>query len=403
MGRIVHFLGFIGDILSGGRLYSLWLFILSFFALIGLHAYAYQLSHGLVTTGMTDEVSWGFYIANLVFLVGMAAAAVMLVIPAYLFAQEDVKKVAIFAELFAIVAIIMCILFVSVDLGRIDRFWHLIPFIGVFHWPQSMLTWDIIVLNGYLVLNVLICGYLVVKTLRGESVNSLIYMVLVLISIVWAPSIHIVTAFLFEGLGGRPFWHSGLVAPRFLASAFAAGPAFIILVFDLINRYTNFKVSYSAIRKIRNIVAASLIINLILIASEVFAELYIPTVHSIHMSLLLGFSGWSVVTPWMWIAISMMLAAVFVFVTPLRDHRTPLLLACVFTVVGIWLEKGLGFLIPGFIPSPLGDFVDYVPTLNEILIVIGVWALGLLIYTLLVKGVLLVIDKNQEVLKDEPS
>ncbi len=403
MGRIVHFLGFIGDILSGGRLYSLWLFILSFFALIGLHAYAYQLSHGLVTTGMTDEVSWGFYIANLVFLVGMAAAAVMLVIPAYLFAQEDVNTVAIFAALFAIVAIIMCILFVSVDLGRIDRFWHLIPFIGVFHWPQSMLTWDIIVLNGYLVLNVLICGYLVVKTLRGESVNSLIYMVLVLISIVWAPSIHIVTAFLFEGLGGRPFWHSGLVAPRFLASAFAAGPAFIILVFDLINRYTNFKVSYSAIRKIRNIVAASLIINLILIASEVFAELYIPTVHSIHMSLLLGFSGWSVVTPWMWIAISMMLAAVFVFVTPLRDHRTPLLLACVFTVVGIWLEKGLGFLIPGFIPSPLGDFVDYVPTLNEILIVIGVWALGLLIYTLLVKGVLLVIDKNQEVLKDEPS
>jgi Ni/Fe-hydrogenase subunit HybB-like protein len=192
---------------------------------VGLNAYAKQFAAGLVTTGMSDQVSWGVYIANFTFLVGMAAAAVMLVIPVYIYKNEDLHDLVIFGELLAVAAILMCLAFVTVDLGRPDRFWHLIPGIGVFHFPGSMLSWDVLVLNGYLLLNVHICGYLLYCRYQNRKPAKWFYIPFVFIAIVWAISIHTVTAFLYVGLGGRPFWNSAIVGPRFLASAFTAGPA----------------------------------------------------------------------------------------------------------------------------------------------------------------------------------
>ena len=195
-------------------------------------------SQGLVTTGMSDQVSWGVYIANFTFLVGMAAAAVMLVIPVYIYKNEDLHDLVIFGELFAVAAILMCLAFVTVDLGRPDRFWHLIPGLGVLHFPGSMLAWDVIVLNGYLLLNVYICGYLLYFRYRNRKPAKWFYIPFVFIAIGWAISIHTVTAFLYVGLGGRPFWNSSIVGPCFLASAFTAGPAFIILALQVVRRVT---------------------------------------------------------------------------------------------------------------------------------------------------------------------
>src|ERR1017187_9483363 len=226
-------LAFVGD----WRYYT-WMGGLTVIALFGLNAYCKQFSHGLIVTGMSDEVSWGVYISNFTFLVGAAAAAVMMVIPVYIYDNEELHDLVIFGELLAVAAIIMCLMFVTVDLGRPDRFWHLIPGIGQFNFPASMLSWDVLVLNGYLLLNVHICGYLLYCRYRGRAPAKWFYIPFVFIAIVWAVSIHTVTAFLYVGLGGRPFWNSAIVGPRFLASAFTAGPALIILALQVVRRVT---------------------------------------------------------------------------------------------------------------------------------------------------------------------
>src|SRR5271165_3015873 len=222
--------------LDGDWRYYAWTGLLTVVALLGLNAYCRQFAHGLITTGMSDEVSWGVYIANFTFLVGVAAAAVMMVIPVYIYNNEELHDLVIFGELLAVAAILMCLAFVTVDLGRPDRFWHLIPFIGVFHFPGSMLSWDVLVLNGYLLLNVYICGYLLYCRYQNRKPAKWLYIPFVFAAIVWAISIHTVTAFLYVGLGGRPFWNSSIVGPRFLASAFTAGPAFVILALQVVRR-----------------------------------------------------------------------------------------------------------------------------------------------------------------------
>lgn len=372
-------------LLFGHRHYGIWMTVLMVLSLLGLNAYCRQLAFGLATTGMGDEVSWGAYIGNFTFLVGMAAAAVMMVIPAYLFKDEGMKKVVVVSELFAVSAVVMCILFILVDLGRPDRLWHLIPTLGVFNWPRSMLTWDMIALNVYLLLNLYVCLYVLFKTYRKESPTPALYLPVVFLAILWAPSIHTVTAFLFQGLSGRPFWHSGIIAPRFIASAFAAGPAFIILVFQIAKKYGALDAGDGVVSRLRVTVTVCLLINLFLVGSELFTEFYASSEHSVFFAFLFGLHGQALLAPWMWCALGMNLAAAAILLSPFRKNQRMLGAACVLAVVGIWVEKGIGFVIPGFIPSPLGDFVEYVPTVNELLICVGIWAFGLLTYTAMLK------------------
>ena len=237
-------LSFVGD-----WRYHLWMTILTVITLTGVYAYCQQLAHGLITTGMTDQVSWGLYIANFTYLVGLAAAAVMVVIPVYIYRNMHLHDVVIFGELLAVAVIVMCLLFVTVDLGRPDRFMHLF---WRFNFPMSMLTWDVIALNGYLLLNMHICGYLIYCAYCRRMPRRVFYIPFVFVAIAWAVSIHTVTAFLYVGLGGRPFWNSAIIAPRFLASAFAAGPAFIILTLQIVRRFTSHHVSDEALLTLQN-------------------------------------------------------------------------------------------------------------------------------------------------------
>ncbi len=371
-------LSFVGD----SRYYA-WMFALTVVALLGVNAYCKQLVHGMATTGLTDHVSWGFYIANFTFLVGMAAAAVMLVIPVYIYRNRELHDVVIFGELFAVAAIIMAMLFVFVDLGRPDRFHHLLL---RFNFPSSMLTWDVLVLNGYLLLNLHICGYLIYCAYRRRAPSKVFYVPFVFIAIVWAVSIHTVTAFLYSGLGGRPFWNSAVIAPRFLASAFAAGPAFLILTLGVLGRVTTYDVPPRAILTLRNVVTIALTINMFLLVSEAFTEFYTDSAHGASATyLFLGLHGRHALVPWIWSAIALNLIALTLLFTPLSRRSPWLQIACVMLIVGIWIEKGMGLIVPAFIPSPLGEIVEYLPTLNETLVTTGIWAAGLLIYTILVR------------------
>lgn len=368
---------------SGSTKFYLWMAVLTVLSVIGGNAYSRQLVEGLSVTGMTDQVSWGAYIANFTYLVGVAAAAVMLVIPAYIYRNKDMHDVVLFGELLAIAAIVMALLFVVVDLGRPDRFWHLIPVVGKFNFPGSMLSWDVIVLNGYLLLNLHICGYLLFMKYMNRKPTILFYMPFVLVAIAWAVSIHTVTAFLYVGLVGRPFWNSAIVAPRFLGSAFTAGPGILILVFQIIRRMSGYQISDRALHILRNIVTVSLLVNLFLLGCEAFKEFYSESVHSSSAKyLFFGLHGHDALVPWMWGAMAMELVAAFILVVPPLAHRISLLnTACVLAIIGIWIEKGMGLIVPGFVPTPLGNIVEYVPSLNEALVCVGIWSFGLLIFS----------------------
>jgi molybdopterin-containing oxidoreductase family membrane subunit len=376
-GRIA----FVGD----WRYYA-WMGVLTVFCLLGLNAYCKQFAHGLLVTGMSDEVSWGVYIANFTFLVGVAAAAVMMVIPVYIYNNEELHDLVIFGELLAVAAIIMCLAFVTVDLGRPDRFWHLIPGVGQFNFPASMLSWDVIVLNGYLLLNVHICGYLLYCRYQDRKPAKWFYIPFVFIAIVWAVSIHTVTAFLYVGLGGRPFWNSAIVGPRFLASAFTAGPALIILALQVIRRVTEYYITDRALLTLRSIVQVSMLINVFLLANEVFKEFYSGNLHVASSKyLFVGLHGYHALVPWIWTAIAFNLTAMVLLILPVSRSLRWLNVTCVLCIVGIWIEKGMGLVIPGFVPTPLGEMLEYSPTLNETLVCFGIWSLGLLCYTIFLR------------------
>jgi len=371
-------LSFVGD-----WRYHAWMTLLTVISLVGLYCWCQQLVHGLVTTGMTDQVSWGAYIANFTYLVGLAAAAAMLVIPVYVYRNMHLHDVVIFGELLAIAVIIMCLLFVVVDLGRPDRFLHIFQ---RFNWPVSMLTWDVIALSGYLLLNLHISGYLLYCAYRGRQPTAAFYVPFVFVAIVWAVSIHTVTAFLYVGLGGRPFWNSAIIAPRFLASAFAAGPALIILTLQIVRRYTSHRVSDEALLTLRRIIQAAMLINIFLLGCELFTEFYTDSAHTASARYLyFGLHGRYGLVPWIWTAIVFELVGALLLVLPVSRALPTLNTACVLTIFGIWVEKGMGLIVPAFIPTPLGEMVEYTPTPQEVMVCLGIWAFGMLLYTIAVR------------------
>ncbi len=360
--------------------------------LVGANAWANQVVGGMISTNMTDHVSWGLYIANFTFMVGLAAGGVMMVIPAYLYHDRKMHDVVIIGELLAIAAIAMCLMFVVADLGRPDRFWHLMPIIGKFNFPISMLTWDVIVLNGYLILNLHICGYLLYMRFLDRKPNPVWYVPFVMLSIVWAISIHTVTAFLYCGLGGRPFWNTALLAPRFLASAFVSGPAFIIVTMVLMGRLTKVQGLKQPIATLTKIVRVTILINLLMVVSELFTEFYTGSAHvSSAKYLFFGLHGKTALVPWTWTAIALNVTAAALFLWPgilLAKYRWLLVSACVMAFVGTWIEKGMGLIIPGFIPSTLHEVVEYLPSQLEWKVTIGIWAFGLMVFTIAIKAAL---------------
>jgi molybdopterin-containing oxidoreductase family membrane subunit len=372
---------------TGGRRYHLWMGSLTALILFGAYSYGVQLRYGLGVTGMSDQVSWGLYISNFTFLVGLAAAAMMLVLPAYILEDVDFGRAVLLAEAVAVAALVMCLTFVVVDIGNPLASWHLVPGLGYLNWPRSLLAWDVVVLNGYLALNLAIPFYLLYSRFAGRPPAKQKYLVWMYIAAMWAVSIHLVTAFLLAGLPARPFWNSALLGPRFLASAFTAGPAFMILLLYFIRQTTNYPIADGAFSKLALITAVAAQINLVMLISELYYEFYWPTHHgrSAHY-LFFGLSGHRALVPWIRSAVALnVLATVSLMIHRLRRNPRGLMLACGTLFVAIWVEKGIGLVIPGFIPSPLGEIVEYTPTWVELGVTVGVWALGLFVLTVLVR------------------
>ncbi len=379
--------------LIGSRRYWGWVGFLALFTAVGFFFYLRQLDYGLGITGMSRDVTWALYIAQFTFLVGVAASAVMLVLPYYLHNYKAFGKITILGEFLAVSAVIMCLTFIIVDLGQPARAFNLIRYPT----PSSILFWDMIVLSGYLILNIVI-GW---KVLDAEKkfvpaprwIRPLIYL-----SIPWAISIHTVTAFIYAGLPGRSFWLTAIMAPRFLASAFASGPALLILICFILRRFTRFDAGKEPVQMLAKIVTYAMVISVFFVLMEVFTVFYsqIPE-HKKHFEyLFFGLHGKGALVPWMWTSVILAGISLLLLLNPAtRKNDTFLALACVAVFISLWIEKGLGLVITGFIPSPLEAVTQYFPTGPEVMITLGIWAMGFLILTVLYKIALSVKEETE--------
>lgn len=369
--------------LIGSRRYWQWIAFLAILILVGFWFYLKQLDYGLGITGLSRDVTWGFYIAQFTFLVGVAASAVMVVLPYYLHNYKAFGKITILGEFLAISAVGMCMLFIFVDMGQPMR----VPNVLLYPTPHSLMFWDSLALGGYLVLNVIISRVTLNAERKSVPPPNWIKPV-ILLSIPWAISIHTVTAFLYSGLAARPFWLTAILAPRFLASAFASGPALLIIMCFIIRKLTRFDAGQDAINKLGLIVTYAMCINVFFILMEIFTAFYsnIPE-HLEHFRYLyFGLEGKSRLVPWMWTSVFLsVLALVFLLIPQLRRRNAFLIAACLMVFGSIWIDKGLGMVVAGFVPSPVGHVTEYAPTVPELLISLGVYAIGFFMITVFYK------------------
>jgi len=369
--------------LTGSKKYWALLFFLGGIIGVGFLCYLKQLSYGLGITGMSRDVSWGLYIAQFTFLVGVAASAVMVVLPYYLHHYKIFGRITILGEFLAVASVTMCLTFIIADLGRPDRAFNVL----LYPTPSSILFWDMVVLNGYLLVNIVI-GWTVLAAERADVPPPTWVKPLIYLSIPWAVSIHTVTAFIYAGLPGRGFWLTAIMAPRFLASAFASGPALLILLGLIVRKFSKFDPGKEAFQTLAKIVTYAMLISIFFVLMELFTAFYskIPEHMSHFQYLFFGLHGHSKLVPWMWSFVILAVIATFLLINPsTRKNETTLALACVAVFVSLWIEKGLGLVVTGFIPSPLENITEYTPTAPEVLITLGIWAIGFSILTVLYK------------------
>jgi len=378
--------------IKGNQGYWGWLIFLLALMGIGFVCYLYQFFEGLKITGMSRDVSWGLYIGQLTYFVGVAASGVMVVLPCYLHDYKAFARITILGEFLAVASIIMCLLFVFVDLGNPIRIMNVI----LYPTPSSILFWDMIVLNVYMLLNIVI-GWNVLEAERKGTHYQKWIKVLIYISIPWAFSIHTVTAFLYAGLPGRHYWLTAIMAARFLSSAFCSGPALLILLCLIVRKVTRFDPGKEQIRTLAGIVTYAMIINVFFFLLELFTAFYSQIPGHMHPIVFLfkGLDGHGNLVPWMWTATAFAIVSLILLIVPAtRRNEGTLAVACAILIVATWIDKGLGLIVGGFTPNPFETVTEYWPTTPEMLITIGVWATGFFVLTILYK---IVVSVKEEV------
>jgi molybdopterin-containing oxidoreductase family membrane subunit len=274
-----------------------------------------------------------------------------------------------------------------VDIGHPERILSMLPIVGTLNLPRSILAWDTIVLNAYLTVNVIVITYLLFSAFMKRPYRRSIVVPLVLLSIPMAVSIHTVTAFVYNANVARPFWNASILAPRFIASAFCSGPAILLVLFQVLRRTTRFHISDEAVWKVAELMAYAMFFNLFLVGAELFKEYYSNSEHLIYTQYLFsGIGEHKALVPFAWTALACDVVAFLLFLVP-RTRRNPITLnlGCLLIYAGVYIEKGMGLVIPGLTPDTLGDIYEYRPTATEVKVAAGVFAVGFLVFTLLVK------------------
>ena len=176
----------------------------------------------------------------------------------------------------------------------------------------------------------------------------------------------------------------------------------MILVFLLIRKYTRFQIKDEAVQKVAELIAYAMFINLFLLGAEIFKEYYTGSVHLAPLQYLLqGLHGHSALVPWIWTAMIFNFTAFMIFLIPeTRRNNTTLVIGCILVFVGVYIEKGMGLVIPGFVPDVLHEIYEYVPSGAEMLLALGIWATGLFVFTMLLRVAIPILNGDFHVADD---
>ncbi|MCI5188876.1 MAG: hypothetical protein D3905_03545 [Candidatus Electrothrix sp. AS4_5] len=375
---------------KGGKVYYSWLLFLSFFVLVGLVTTYIQMTTGLIVTGATDQIIWELFVSNFIHCPSIASAAVLVVTPAYIYKRKDMKQLAVIGEAIAMVFVIIGFNFIFFHMGRPDRFWHTIPGIGIFNFPSSVLTYDIIVLNVYLVLNAVAVFYYLYKHYVDQPLNTKFYTPLIWFAVAWGPFIHIITAFILSSNAQMAVWHSALMPFSFLAMAAAAGPALVIVIFLVIRKFTKLEIADSVIDFFSQVIIWGVGLLILMFAVEFFTELYPATHHAAPLEYAIkGHNGMKPYTPWFWGVMTVFVVQFLLLCNSKirKSYNFLLPLICISVFLSVLIEKPSVLIFPAFSPTPLGEYAVYHPTLIEICNVLFIWASGFMLLTMILKGV----------------
>jgi hypothetical protein len=154
-----------------------------------------------------------------------------------------------------------------------------------------------------------------------------------------------------------------------------------------LRRFTRFEIQDEAIWKVAELMAYAMFLNLFLHGAEAFKEFYSDTQHLLYTRYwFLGLGQHRTLVPYAWAAVGLNVLAFGLFIIPgARRHWVTLNLGCLATYAGCYIDKGMGLIIPGLTPDALGEIYEYYPTLTELRVAAGVFALGFLVFTLIVR------------------
>ncbi len=246
-----------------GRTGKIWIGALGLVTLWALASWIYELTQGLIVTGMRDEVSWGLYITSFAFFVGLSAGGLIMASAAEVFGVKSLRPLARLGVLSAAACVLVAAMELIPDLGRPERVWEL------FRYPNwtSPMIWDVIIVTLYLVFAIV---DLTLMTRRGRdpSRRARSLRIMAYIGLPAAVLLHSITAWIFGTQFSRPFWNTALMAPLFVTSAILSGTALVALVALAAQRFGGLSLPQETGSTLRKLIATTLAVDLFLVAAD---------------------------------------------------------------------------------------------------------------------------------------
>jgi Ni/Fe-hydrogenase subunit HybB-like protein len=378
---------------KGDRKFWISVAVLGTMVAAGIYAWIYQIQRGLWVTGLNQKVSWGFYIINCVFFIGMSYGGAMTSAILRLTNAKWRAPLTRIAEATAVAALLVGAVYPIIDMGRPDRFLNILMYAQV----GSPVVWDVVAISTYMLAS-LVFLYLPLIPDLAQTRDSLrmsrlqrVYQVLALgwkgtpaqehslqrgigimavLIIPLAVSVHSVLAWLFA-VTARGGWHSTIFAPLFVLAAMLSGVAAVILVVAAFRKVYGLQEFITAkhFRYLTYLMIALGVGYLYFMVSEYLTEGYLldeataPLLESIFIgSYAPAFWGFTIIG----LIFPLLLAAL-----PGRYVIARACSASLLVIGGMWLKRFL-IVVPGMAePVMPWDWGRYAPSWVEITITLG--------------------------------
>ncbi len=362
--------------------------------LAGLGTYAYQLAMGLGVTGMNNSTSWGLYLTCFMFFVGLSAGGLIVASSASIFGIKKYKAVALPAVILSLVCICCAGVCVLIDLGGIQRVWRMLTGLNF----MSPLAWDMIVIACYLVINLMYLYFMTSKKADSAKVAVVSRFALPV-----AILVHSVTAWVFGLEIAREAWNTAILAPIFVASALDSGLALLLLALFGLKAKGMFETPQALFTSLAGLLCTCIAIDGYFIGCELLTTAYNGTEEgaAVLNTLLFGSTA-----PFFWFEVVFGLAVPFLILVFAKNRANMKLVgaASVLVVLGVFCKRcwlmftgfsafnvtGAPGVTLGSTAAQAGGAADmwalagtYAPTLPEVVITVGIFALGVGAFTAL--------------------